>query len=123
MLKRHADRLLGELGEQSVLAYFDWKDDPGQLRSGLEALSSCPALSWDWAEEFLAESDGWHSGEIAAVFLEQVGEESLGMGVATVSLDTNGDAYAIGFIPVGRVEELLAVAPDMISVVREGVLD
>ncbi|MFB7719427.1 hypothetical protein [Nocardia sp. NPDC056100] len=104
--------ILGEpyFGGLGVLAQCDWRQRADQMRELLQRLPSHPeSLSWDWFPEFLVSTAGSDSGDIAEALLDRVGTRSAPLGVALVSFDTEGDDYAVAFVPLAQVERLDAL--------------
>ncbi|MEV0297797.1 hypothetical protein [Nocardia sp. NPDC050710] len=100
---------LGEpyFGGLGVLAQFDWKQDPDQVRDMLQRLPSHPGgLSWEWYPGFAATTADWHSGDSTVAFLDRVAEHCRALGFALVSFDTDSDDYAVTFLPIRQVERL-----------------
>lgn len=107
--------LLTELGEPyfgglGILAQFDWKQDPDQVRDLLQRLPSHPTtLSWDWFHDFLENTAQWDPGDNTEALLSRVSNRCATIGFALVALETESDDYAVTFLPAGRVDQLTTV--------------
>nr|WP_297621467.1 hypothetical protein [Nocardia sp.] len=105
-------RLLDCLGDCSyggigVFAQFWWKQDAQEIRERLERSIFLPRdLPWDWFPDLVTSAADWHSGDFTEVFLSRVGEHCGPLGFALVSFVTEGDDYAVTFVPVERVDQL-----------------
>ncbi|MFF2554936.1 hypothetical protein ACFVUS_28305 [Nocardia sp. NPDC058058] len=104
--------VLGEpyFGGLGILAQCDWKQAPDQVRDMLQRLPSHPTtLAWDWYAEFLVSTADWDAGDITEALLDRVGKHCDPLGVALISIETEGDAYAVTFIPLDHVDRLSAL--------------
>ncbi|MFE3758881.1 hypothetical protein ACFXO9_31645 [Nocardia tengchongensis] len=105
-------RMLDCLGDCSyggigVFAQFWWKQDAQEIRERLQRSIFHPTdLSWDWFPDFVASAADWHPGDVTEVLLNRVGEHCGPLGFALVSFVTEGDDYAVTFVPVERVDQL-----------------
>ncbi|SNY87611.1 hypothetical protein SAMN04244553_4559 [Nocardia amikacinitolerans] len=91
--------LIRALSERGLVAVFDWEDDPGEIRSLLEALPSFPDdLSWSWYGAYESEVDDLDQAEAVERLLEVVGEGCARIGRVLLSLETGSDSYAVIFM-------------------------
>ncbi|WP_067837001.1 DUF6630 family protein [Nocardia lijiangensis] len=113
--------LLERLEDAQLVAWFDWKSDSEQVRKHLEWLCIYPGdMSWTWYESYLREVPDLDSAEIYERFLDLVGERSYEVGAALVGIDTESDSYAVTFVPVAQVPELLESARRDVFLIRLG---
>ncbi|GAB2533439.1 DUF6630 family protein [Nocardia heshunensis] len=102
---------LGEpfFGGLGILGQFDCKEDVDDMQRALQRLPSCPpALSWEWYPAFVTATADWHANDRAEAFLKHVGEHAQHTGSVLVSLETDGDDYALTFLPTDRLDPLRA---------------
>ncbi|MCX4968292.1 hypothetical protein OHA98_26760 [Streptomyces sp. NBC_00654] len=96
--------LIDALTENGLLAEFDWKEDPGEIRSLLGRLESRPSVD-PWvlfdADEMLLP---------AFEFLEACGRHYREVGAATAVLDIESDCYPVVIVRAARAQELTALA-------------
>ncbi|MFF2554606.1 hypothetical protein ACFVUS_26635 [Nocardia sp. NPDC058058] len=105
-------RLLDCLGDCDnggigAFAQFHWKQEADVIRDRLRRSIFHPqGLSWEWFPEFAAAAADWHPGDATEALLNRVGEQCGPLGFTLVSFVTEGDDYAITFIPSDRVDSL-----------------
>ncbi|MFI1019092.1 hypothetical protein [Streptomyces sp. NPDC020965] len=96
--------LVDALDEHRLLAEFDWKEDPEEIRSRLGALVSRPSVD-PWVlvetEEMLLPTDE---------FLHACGRHYREIGAALVVLDIDSDCCPVVCLRGARVAELVSLA-------------
>ncbi|MFB7719062.1 hypothetical protein [Nocardia sp. NPDC056100] len=95
--------LLSGLRSMGLLLWTDWKANPWEIRDGLRALHSYPVgMSWEWFEA--AAQDYEVTAETGERFHELLAEHSRAAGAAMVSINTESDSVALGFIPIAQAD-------------------
>ncbi|WP_405639861.1 hypothetical protein [Streptomyces uncialis] len=96
--------LVDALEEHRLLAEFDWKEAPEEIRSGLRGLDSRPSID-PWvlfdAEEMLLPT---------ARFLRACGRHYREIGAALVVLDIDSDCCPVVCLRGARAKELVSLA-------------
>lgn len=96
--------LIDALDEHRLLAEFDWKEDPTEVRRRLTALASRPSVD-PWvlfdADEMLLPT---------AEFLDACGRHYREVGAALAVLDIESDCYPVVCLRAARTGELTALA-------------
>ncbi|MCM2388322.1 DUF6630 family protein [Streptomyces albipurpureus] len=96
--------LVDALDEHRLLAEFDWKEDPQEIRARLGGLVSRPSVD-PWvlveADEMLLPT---------ADFLQACGRHYREIGAALAVLDIDSDCYPVVCLRGSRAEELVALA-------------
>ncbi|MFE3194883.1 hypothetical protein ACFXHA_38165 [Nocardia sp. NPDC059240] len=106
---------LGEpfFGGLGILAQFDAKEETADMRTALRRLPSCPpTLPWDWYPDFATATADWPADDRAEAFLRQVGDHTHSTGAFLISLETDGDDYALTFLPIDRLDPLRALTAE-----------
>ncbi|WP_040815225.1 DUF6630 family protein [Nocardia concava] len=102
--------LLSALGEPffgglGVIAQFDCHQPIDEIRDVLRRLPSCPdAMSWEWYPEFASRTADQPSEDRTELFLDAVADHAHPTGSVLVSLQTDGDDYALTFLPTERLD-------------------
>ncbi|NEB39430.1 DUF6630 family protein [Streptomyces sp. SID14515] len=96
--------LIDALDAHGLLAEFDWKEDPQEIRSQLQKLESRPSID-PWvlfeAREMLLPTD---------TFLDACGRRYREIGAALAVLDIDSDCYPVVGLRAARADELTALA-------------
>lgn len=93
--------LVDRLGARGRLAEFDWKEDPGEIVTLLDATQRLPRRKDRWA---------WVIEEPTDVFLERAGAMLRAEKLALVALDTGSDTYSVLTVPtsgLARIQTLV----------------
>ncbi|GGP45706.1 DUF6630 family protein [Streptomyces sindenensis] len=96
--------LVDALAAHGLLAEFDWKEDPQEIRARLRQLESRPAV------------DPWvlfEAGTTALptdAYLDACGRRYRESGAALAVLDIDSDCYPVVGLPAARADELTALA-------------
>ncbi|MFF8965735.1 DUF6630 family protein [Streptomyces globisporus] len=97
--------LVDALAAHGLLAEFDWKEDPQEIRARLRKLESRPSVDpWDLFEAHattILPSDG---------FLHACGRHYREIGAALAVLDIDSDCYPVVGLRAARADELTALA-------------
>ncbi|MEV6073336.1 hypothetical protein AB0L82_42895 [Nocardia sp. NPDC052001] len=119
-------RLLDCLGDCDnggigAFAQFYRKQGAEEIRDRLRRSLFHPTeLPWEWFSDFVAAAADWHPGDVAEALLDRVGELCGPLGFALVSVVTEGDDYAVAFVPadrVGRLREVTTAAGQRIHTI------
>ncbi|MFI2117992.1 hypothetical protein ACH489_26355 [Streptomyces rubiginosohelvolus] len=96
---------LAEIAAHGLLAEFDWKEDPQEVRDQLRKLESRPSVDpWD-----LFEADATTTLPTDE-FLEACGRHYREIGAALAVLDIESDCYPVVGLRAARADELTALA-------------
>ncbi|WP_156094745.1 DUF6630 family protein [Nocardia lijiangensis] len=113
--------LIRTLSARGLAAVFDWEEDPGEIRSLLEALPSYPDnLSWSWYGAYESEVDDLDQAEVVERLLEVVGECCVRVGKVLLSLETGSDSYAVIFMSADEYARVPALGLAGLEAVRLG---
>ncbi|MGX8274064.1 DUF6630 family protein [Streptomyces sp. PBSH9] len=96
--------LIDALAAHGLLAEFDWKEDPQEIRAQLRKLESRPSVD-PWV---LFEADGTTLPTEA--FLHACGRHYREVGVALAVLDIASDCYPVAGLRAARADELTVLA-------------
>ncbi|MGW1297165.1 DUF6630 family protein [Streptomyces sp. NPDC002533] len=96
--------LIDALAARGLLAEFDWKEDPQEIRAQLRKLESRPSVD-PWA---LFEADG--TALPTDEFLHACGRHYREIGAALAVLDIDSDCYPVVGLRAARADELTALA-------------
>ncbi|MVU80935.1 hypothetical protein GPX89_27260 [Nocardia sp. ET3-3] len=111
--------LLAALGESffgglGVISQFDRGQPVDEMRDGLRHLPSHPAdMSWDWYPNFAADTADWPADDRSASFLREAAAHADPTGSVLVSLQTDGDDYALTFLPTDHLPRLRAFTAEI----------
>ncbi|MEU6937664.1 DUF6630 family protein [Streptomyces rubiginosohelvolus] len=97
--------LVDALAAHGLLAEFDWKEDPQEIRAQLRKLESRPSVD-PWA---LFEADAATTLPTDE-FLEACGRHYRETGAALAVLDIDSDCYPVVGLRAARADELTALA-------------
>ncbi|MGW6584088.1 DUF6630 family protein [Streptomyces globisporus] len=96
--------LVDALAAHGLLAEFDWKEDPQEIRAQLRKLESRPSVD-PWA---LFDADGTTLS--TDEFLDACGRSYRQIGAALAVLDIDSDCYPVVGLRAARADELSALA-------------
>ncbi|AWL90138.1 DUF6630 family protein [Streptomyces globisporus] len=97
--------LVDALAAHGLLAEFDWKEDPQEIRAQLRKLESRPSVDpWDLFEADAATTLPTDE------FLHACGRHYREIGAALAVLDIDSDCYPVAGLRAARADELTALA-------------
>ncbi|MFE6861009.1 hypothetical protein [Nocardia sp. NPDC057668] len=115
------EQMLTRLEADRKIVQFDSKAPLESVLRRLRSLFMYPTeMNLRWTKALSARFETYGSIDGVEALLEYIGERSLTVGTALVSIDTQNDWYALAFVSERSSHALTAIAPGYIGTLRSG---